>query len=153
MIPHFHLCIGLDIIEPLLGHQMRTSIFCLKKYCFTHHSSWKMWVWGLLHKLTAMNRSFSKQKMVGINISSMLKKVILEIMSCITSTHWKHYLLCFHHLVSKRTFKLHQAMVFTKVFILPQIPTCGGYKCSANFGLNFQVINIWRFELAFPRWF
>ncbi len=46
---------------------------------------------------------------------------------------FKHYLLCFHHLVSKRTFKLHEAMVFTKVFILPQIPTCGDYKCRCQF--------------------
>ncbi len=38
MIPHFHLCIGLNIVEPLLGYQIRTSIFYLKKCCFTHHS-------------------------------------------------------------------------------------------------------------------
>jgi hypothetical protein len=133
MIPHFHLYIRLDIVEPLLGYQIRTPILCLKKYCFTHHSSWKMWAWGLLHKLIVMSRQFSEQKMVGINISSMLQKVVLEIVSCITRTHWKHYLLCFHHLVSKRTFKLHQAMVFTKVFILSQLLACGGYKCRCQF--------------------
>jgi hypothetical protein len=72
VIPHFHLCIGLYIVEPISSYQIRASIICLRKYCFTRHSSWKMWLWGLLHKLTSMNRQFLKKKMVGINISSML---------------------------------------------------------------------------------
>ncbi len=93
---------------------------------------------------------FLKQKMVGINISSMLHKVILETVSCTTRTHQKHYLLCFHHLVSKKTFKLHQAMVFTKVFILPQIQACRGYKCKCQFQFYLSSYkhfgNLWNVE-------
>jgi hypothetical protein len=65
MIPHFHSCIGLDIVEPLLGYQIRTSILCLKKYCFTHHSSWKMWVWGLLHNWPLWANNFQKRRWLG----------------------------------------------------------------------------------------
>jgi hypothetical protein len=86
-----------------------------------------------LHKLIVMSKQFLEQKTVGINIPFMLHKVIMEIVSCTTRTHWKHYLLCFHHLVVKRTLKLHQAMVFTKVFIIPQILACSGYKCKYFF--------------------
>jgi hypothetical protein len=37
-------------------------------------------------------------------------------------------------------------MVFTKVFILPQIPTCGGYNCRCQFQFelsNYKHLEIW----------